>query len=82
MGCVRTTVTLDDDVAAAIDQLRRDKGLGLSEAVNELVRAGIQRPVHRPAFTQKTADLGMRMDVTNIGDVLDALDADDHRVSG
>jgi metal-responsive CopG/Arc/MetJ family transcriptional regulator len=79
---MRTTVTLDEDVAAAIDQLRRDKGLGLSEAVNELVRAGIQPPAHRPTFTQKTADLGMRMDVMNIGDVLDALDADDHRVSG
>ena len=81
LAAMRTTVTLDDDVAAAIDQLRRDKGLGLSEAVNELVRAGIQPPVRRDTFTQTTANLGLRMDVTNIGDVLDVLDADDRRVS-
>src|SRR4051794_32418857 len=38
---MRTTVTLADDVAAAVDRLRREEGLGLSEAVNKLARAGL-----------------------------------------
>jgi len=33
---MRTTVDLDDDVAAAIDQLRRGASVGLSDAVNRL----------------------------------------------
>ena len=32
---VRTTVNLDPDTAATVDAPRRDKGLGLSEVVNE-----------------------------------------------
>jgi hypothetical protein len=34
-------VDLDPDVRAAAEALRREPGLGLSEAVNELARAGI-----------------------------------------
>ena len=41
---MRTTVNLDDDVSAALDRLRRERGLGRSEAVNELVRSGNERP--------------------------------------
>ena len=35
--CVRTTVSLDSDVVAAVQAVRAEKGLGLSEAVNELI---------------------------------------------
>jgi DNA-binding transcriptional LysR family regulator len=38
---MRTTLSLDDDVAAAVQRLREERNLGLSEAVNELVRAGL-----------------------------------------
>ena len=38
---MRTTLSLDDDVAAAVQRLREERHLGLSEAVNELVRAGL-----------------------------------------
>jgi hypothetical protein len=31
---MRTTVTLERDVAAAVDQLRRREGIGMSEALN------------------------------------------------
>ena len=34
---MRTTLKLDPDVAAAAEQLRRARQIGLSEAVNELV---------------------------------------------
>ncbi|MGY1606097.1 MULTISPECIES: ribbon-helix-helix protein, CopG family [unclassified Geodermatophilus] len=71
---MRTTVTLDDDVAAAIERLRREEGLGVSEAVNRLVRAGlVPRRDVRP-FRQRTAELEFTVDVRNVGDVLDLLD--------
>lgn len=73
---MRTTVTLDDDVAAEIERLRRVTGIGLSEAVNLLVRSGIARPTERPVYKQSATDMGQRIDVTDIGGVLELLDAD------
>lgn len=71
---MRPTITFDDDVAAAIEQLRCSEGIGLSEAVNRLIRAGLaQSSEHRPDV-HASVPLGLKLDVTNIGDVLDALD--------
>jgi Arc/MetJ family transcription regulator len=71
---MRTTVSLDDDVAAAVDDLRRTRHLGLSEAVNQLIRLGIGAPRTRAVFHQRTSDLGLRIDVSNVADALDVLD--------
>lgn len=75
IGDVRTTVNLEDDVAAGIEQLRRKKGLGLSEALNELARAGLKagaRPsVHEQRVRLKTRAMNLRMDVSNIAEALD-----------
>lgn len=38
---MRTTLTLDPDVAAAIARRRRKRGTGLKEEVNALLRAGL-----------------------------------------
>ncbi len=77
---MRTTVTLADDVAAAVSALRDGRGIGLSEAVNELVRAGLtERPAARP-FVQETHDLGSaRIDLDNIGEVLELIEGPAHR---
>ncbi len=71
---VRTTLTLADDVAAAVEKLRRERSIGTSEAVNELVRAGLTKRESSRPFRQKTHDLGVGIDVTNIGDALETLD--------
>lgn len=73
---MRTTLTLDDDVAAAIDALRRREGLGLSEAVNRLIRDGLARAPARAGYVHRSHDLGIKVDVTNIGEVLELLDED------
>jgi hypothetical protein len=71
---MRTTVDLDDDAAKAIEQLRAEQGMGLSDAVNELIRRGlVQRAPARP-FRQRTAALGLRIDVSNTADALESLD--------
>ncbi len=71
---MRTTLTLDDDVAAEVDRLRREEGLGLSEAVNMLVRRGLTRPTQRVDYHHRAVDLGLTVDVSDIGSVLDLLD--------
>lgn len=38
---MRTTLTLDDDVAAAISRRRAERGTGLRDEVNALLRAGL-----------------------------------------
>lgn len=73
---MRTTVTLHSDVAPAVERLRRERGVGVSEAVNHLVRRGLavqgQRP--REPFRQRTSPMRARMDVTNVAEVLDTVD--------
>jgi Arc/MetJ family transcription regulator len=71
---MRTTVSLDDDVAAAVDELRRARHVGLSEAVNELIRQGLRTPRRRATFRPRSADLGLRVDVSNVAETLDLLD--------
>ncbi len=38
---MRTTLTLDDDVAAAIERRRAGRGTRLRQEVNDLLRAGL-----------------------------------------
>lgn len=71
---VRTTVNLDDDVAAAVARARRERSLGLSEAVNELVRAGLVPTRREAPFRQETRRVGIRIDVTNVSDALELLE--------
>ena len=71
---MRTTVDLKPDVVKALEQRRRQTGEGLSESVNALLRSAlVEAPTRGRVFRQRSTDLGMRLDVRNIGDVLDAL---------
>jgi hypothetical protein len=71
---MRTTVNLDEDVAAAVARLRHERGMGVSEALNHLARTGLTvRRVARP-FRQRTARLGLTVDVTNVAEALELLD--------
>jgi ribosomal protein L13E len=74
---MRTTVRLDPDVAAAAEQLSRERRIGLGEAINELARAGMRARPARTAFRQRTRPIGLRVDVSNVAETLDLLeDAD------
>ncbi|WP_128772302.1 CopG family transcriptional regulator [Actinomyces oricola] len=78
---MRTTVRLDPEVAAAAEQLRRERQVGLGEAVNELARAGLARKPAPTRFRQRTAHVGLKVDVTDVADVLDLLDQDGTRAT-
>jgi Ribbon-helix-helix protein, copG family len=71
---MRTTVDLDDDTAKAVEKLRRDRNIGTSEAVNHLIRQGLLPREARAPFAQKTAKLGIRVDVSNVAQALEDLD--------
>ncbi|MCB0956412.1 MAG: hypothetical protein KDB06_02250 [Ilumatobacter sp.] len=71
---MRTTLVLDDDVVAAAEQVRREQGCGLSEAVNQLVRRGLARHDRPKPYRHRSAHLGLKVDVSNVADVLELLD--------
>jgi hypothetical protein len=74
---MRTTITLADDVVAGIEKVRRERDLGLSEAVNDLVRAGLTDRGDRRRVDFPTFDVGIGIDVRNIGEVIETLERED-----
>jgi metal-responsive CopG/Arc/MetJ family transcriptional regulator len=71
---MRTTVSLDDDVAATVDRLRREQGMGLSEVVNQLARAGMIAKPETAPFRQRTSRLGLRIDVSDVAEAIELLE--------
>jgi len=47
----------------------------VSAAVNELARAGLVSKPSRTPFRQRTSRLSLRLDVTNVAEALEQLDA-------
>lgn len=76
---MRTTIEFADDTAKAIQRLRLEEGRGISDAVNELIRRGLNTPAPSEPFIQRTTTLGLKMDVSNIGELLDVLEGPDAR---
>jgi hypothetical protein len=76
---MRTTVDLDDDTAQAVQELRRQHGRGVSEAVNELIRRGLLAEQPAEPFRPRTRPLGIRIDVSNVADALEVLEGPDAR---
>jgi hypothetical protein len=74
---MRTTITLADDVAAGIEKLRRERDLGLSEAVNDLIRAGLADRGDKPLVDFPTFDMGIRIDVSNVWEAIEEIERAD-----
>ena len=74
--CMRTTLTLDDDVAAKLAQLRKTRQESFRDLVNEGLRRGLAqlagRPKRREVFRTASVDLG-RCLIGNVDNVSDAL---------
>jgi len=75
---MRTTLNLDDDVAARLADEARKRGASLSRTANEFLRAGMratQRPEPASAYEPPTFDSGRPgLDVTDIAAALESLD--------
>lgn len=73
---MRTTLTLDDDVSAAIERRRHELRHSLKQEVNDLIRAGLvyveQEQPETPRFRVEPLDIGELL--IPIDDVQSALD--------
>jgi hypothetical protein len=58
---MRTTVTLDPDVAAKLKAVARERGISFKQALNTAVRAGLGgQPRARRAFKHYAQPMGLR----------------------
>lgn len=73
---MRTTLTLDDDVAALLARIRAERALTLKDAVNEALRRGLAQLEEPPPARRERrtvpVDLGPCL-VGSIDDVADVL---------
>lgn len=71
---MRTTVTFDTDVAAAIERERQQRSAGLSAVVNDLIRAGLRTKRPSRTYRGRSQALMLRIDVTNVAEALEQLE--------
>ncbi|MBM4269124.1 MAG: DUF2191 domain-containing protein [Deltaproteobacteria bacterium] len=76
---MRTTLTLDDDVAARLRSESKRSGRSFKEMVNDCLRRGLEagRPKQpKRAFKVRARALGIRpgVDYDNVGDLLEQIE--------
>jgi hypothetical protein len=75
---MRTTLTLDDDVAAMLERLRKSRGVSLKRLANEALRRGLKemtgRAESREEHRTRSVDLG-RLRISGIDNIGEALAA-------
>lgn len=76
---MRTTIEFDADTAAAVEEMRRERGGGVSRAVNELIRQGMHPRREVRPFKQRSRALGLKIDVSNVAEVLEVLEGAEAR---
>lgn len=63
MRTVRTTVTLDDDLAASLRRLAAERGTGFRDTINAVLRVGLGAERAPRPYRTPTRNLGARADV-------------------
>jgi len=76
---VRTTLTLDDDIAAAVKAEVRRSGRSFKSVVNELLRTALHRSRKGrrvPSFTVRARSLGVRpgLDYDRVSELVEHLE--------
>ena len=84
---MRTTLTIDDDLIAQIEDLQRREGLSFKGAINDLLRAGIQyrtQPPKPKRHRTKPRKLELRsgIDPTKLNQLLDEIATEDFVSAG
>ena len=73
---MRTTLTIDDDVAVQLERLRRARDIGVKELINEALRRGLRdmstRPKKREPFRTQPID-GVTLLLDNVDNVAEVL---------
>lgn len=74
---MRTTITLDDDVAAKLRSLSRRSGRAFREVVNDVLRRGLARPPEsrgQSPFRVVARDLGARRPGVSLDNVAELIE--------
>ena len=80
---MRSTLTIDDDLAESIERLRQAENLSFREAINRLLRAGLRLektpPAARP-YQGRTFRMGLQpgIDPNRLNQLADELEAEEH----
>jgi hypothetical protein len=73
---MRTTLSLDDDVSALLERLRRDRRVSFKHLVNDALRRGLndmaRRRRPRPTIKTRAVELG-RLRLGSIDNIAEAL---------
>ena len=81
---MRTTVTLDEDVAAKLEAAMRESGKGFKQTLNEALREGFAQKRKATAvepFVVRARPLGLvpGLDYSNVGELLEVAEGPGHR---
>jgi len=78
---VRTTLTLDDDVANLLNREVRRSGASFKEVVNHFLRLGLtaSRQPSRKPFVVEPFELPTNLNYDNIGELLEILEGPEHK---
>ena len=82
---MRTTLTIDDDVAVELERLRKRREMSLKDVVNDVLRHGLKdinaKPKKREPFRTQPLDLGKPVlpNVDKIHDVLVFAEGEDYK---
>ena len=76
---MRTTLSLDDDVAVLLEQMRKARDATFKQVVNDALREGLARlssPAETQAFRTQPVDLGSCYfpNLDNVWEVLDEVE--------
>jgi hypothetical protein len=81
---MRTTLTIDDDIAVQLKRLRRERDANLKDLVNEALRRGLQdmkgAPQRRKLLRTRAFDMGKPLvNVDNVAEALAHLEGEGFR---
>lgn len=76
---MRTTVTLEEDVALKLRETTRARGISFKVAINEAIRAGLADPPEARPFSVDARPLGLRagIDLTKANALAGQLEDDE-----
>lgn len=82
---MRTTLTLDEDVAVELERQRRESGRPFKQVVNDAIRAGLasqrDKPARRETRRTEPVSVGeiLLPNLDNISEVLAIAEGEDYR---
>jgi hypothetical protein len=81
---MRTTLTIEDDVAAQLERLRRERAMSLKDIVNDALRRGLQQlqkpQKPRKPFRPTTYDMGEALiNIDNVAEAIAYAEGEDYK---